>query len=940
MKKIIRAALALLLALCMIIPAAATSFAAEPGALPFTDVKQKSWYYGAVEYVYLNGIMNGMTPTTFEPNTTVTRAMFVTMLGRLWGVEEKVTDAFSDVTVKKGKWYAGYVGWAAENGIVNGFPDKTFHPNDSLTREQMAAIISRFIDYSGIIPMKSYDPASFFTDGGKVSKYAVPHVDNMRVLGIIEGNKDGSFDPKGKLTRAQAATVMMRLDKMVKNLALGDPIIPDYTAADGDYILMNAWDLYYSGTGLSTSYEGLSVREDEEIPYLEQDDDGMTFYYAQRGDNIYGVGLARRTDYNSTATDNSFSVDAIIDMIDLDKYPVIRFGYSVADGCDVSFNLWSDFQGRRDTPFTVGDEDGAWKYLISDVTGNGLNEENSLRISLTLNADGLLKLRYFAAFPDEESARAFDPGTKKDLLSANSYEPAEVKTASDADLSAAYDAAYAQIDRIRNSKSAYDENDVKGQCYYISSVRGDDKNDGKSPSKPWKTFKNLYKVWDEENNTFTSVLKVGDGVFLERGSTFNYKENGKFDRLMIVPGVIYGAYGEGEKPVITNRLDTGSKTGTWVATEWPNVWKLDMDYREEPGNIVFVKDGKESWGIFVIPKDPDDPFNGETTANYGWVSNGEEVFESGGVHLNSPGDLKHNLEYVGDRVNGGLWVYCDRGNPGDLYDEINISKNGDLVDYLEGYYTTTMPTRLDNVTLRYTGGLGVSTSNAVNFYVTNCVFDWIGGQFMDGTTRFGNAAQNWGSCNGMVVKDCYFKDIYDAAVTTQGESGIMRNFYSTGCVLERCDLSYEFFNHSAAPSELVNLYLTDNYVIDNGIGFCDVRTDRRSGFLYTDYGAKGTIMENFHYENNVNIISTEFGIVSCNLAFGQAPGLILKNNTYYMDPKLSFFMNTVYNQLYRSGPTAIFYPFTSQYLTYLRTRGIEEGSAFYAVNNPVRDKMN
>ncbi|MBR3991854.1 MAG: S-layer homology domain-containing protein [Clostridia bacterium] len=956
MKKIIRAALALLLAVTMLLPAAVTAFSAD-GDLPFTDVKSKSWYYASVEYVFNNGIMNGMTPTTFEPNTSVTRAMFVTMLGRLWGVEEKVTDAFTDVTVKKGKWYAGYVGWAAENGIVNGYPDKTFHPNESLTREQMAAIISRFIDYTGIIPTKNPDPASFFTDDKKVSKYAVSHVDNMRVLGIIEGNNDGTFDPKGKLTRAQAATVMTRLDKMVKNLAIGDPITPDYKAADGDYILMNAWDLYYSGTALGSSYEGVGVMEDQTVPYLAEDENGLMFYYALRGDNIYGVGLKRRTDPNENVGPHCFSVDTMMDMIDLDEYPFVRFGFSLPEGGSASFIMWSDFRGDKECAYTTGEEADGWQYLIADTTGSGFTPENSFRISLTLNGTGPLRLRYFAAFPDEAAAAAFDPSAHTDQLTDKGGEAVEVRTASDGDLLGAYNAAYAQVDKIKNSKSGYDESDVKGKCYYISSIRGNDKNDGLSPSKPWKTFNNLYKVWDAENNIFTSTVKIGDGVFLERGSVFNLNENGKYDKLMVIPGVIYGAYGTGEKPVLSNRLDIGSASGTWVSTDWPNVWKLDSDYAGMPGNIVFKKDGKESWGIFVIASDPIDPFNGAETKPYGWVSNGEEVFESGGVPFSSPGDLKHNLEYIGDRINGGLWVYCDKGNPGEFYDEINISKDGELVEYLGEYTKTTVPTRVDNMTLQYTGGCALSTYDAENFYVTNCVFDWIGGQYQtrvkdiledpdaDRTVRFGNAVQNWGACNGVFVNDCYFKDVYDAAASTQGYSGNMRNFCSSGCVLDRCDLSYEFFNHGGYPHELVNLFITDNYVINNGIGFCDVRTDRRSAFLYTDYGVNDTVYENIHFENNVNIISTEFGLATSNVAFGQTKGTILRNNTYYMDPNSSFFMSSVYNLRTRSGfsqglSVHVFYPFTSQYLTFLVRNGAEVGSTFYSVENPARDRIN
>ena len=939
-KRIITAALCLILA----IPAFTVASSAE-GDLPFVDVKKSEWYYDPVQYVYENGIMKGMSGKTFEPETSVTRAMFVTMLGRLWGVEQKVTNTFKDVSAATGDWYAGYVGWASENKIVNGYPDKTFKPDDALTREQMAAIISRFLDYSGIVAMKSYDPVSFFKDEGKIESYAVTHVDNMRVLGIITGNADGTFDPQGNLTRAQAATVMSRLDKMVKSLALGEQNEPDYKAKGGDYYLLGAWDLYYSGTALGTNYEGVGVTDADPVPYLCEDENGLTFYYAQRGDNMYGIGLARWTDPNELSAADSFSVDAVLDRIDLHNYPVIRVGYSVPDGCSASFAVFSEDRyehyvvraGGHEVDMTTGEEGDGWQYGVVDLTGSDTFNDESLRVSLTLNATGSLKVRYFAAFPDRASAEAFDLSAHAADLSSYGDEVVEVKEAADTELSGAYAAADAKAKEITNSSSAYTKKDVKGTCYYISSINGDDKNDGKSPATAWKSFTNLYKIW-QNGLVVTSIPKAGDGVFLERGSVFRQYEAGDYDYLKLAHGVIYGAYGTGEKPLITNSFDLGSKTGKWVATEWDNVWRLDADIHDMPGNIVFKKGDSESWGIFVVTPDPDNPFSGENSIPYGWVSNGEESFESGGVPFSSPGSLCHNLEYIGDKANGGLWVYCDRGNPGEIYDEIIISRSGDLISYYGESLMTTMPTRLDNVAVKYTGGGGFFMFDAENVYVTNCVFEWIGGQYQDGTTRFGNAVQNWGSCDGVVITDCYFKDVYDAAVTTQGRNGVMRNFYSNGCVLNRCDLSYEFFNDgNDGASELVNLYLTDNYVIDNGIGFCDVRTDRRSGFLWTSYGLYPTLVENFHYERNVNILSTEFAVIAHNVAFGQTSGLILKDNTYYMDPDASFYMSTVYNMLDKNGFTATFLPFTSQYLTYLNSLGCETGGTFRTIKNPSRE---
>ena len=134
--------LAVLLAVVMVLPSVLIpGMAAE--ATGFTDVPEGSWYGDAVNYVSEKGYMAGVGDNRFAPNDEVTRAMFVTILARITMAETDGTaSAFTDVPANK--WYTGAVSWAAENGIVNGFPDGTFRPNSNATREQMAAIIARF----------------------------------------------------------------------------------------------------------------------------------------------------------------------------------------------------------------------------------------------------------------------------------------------------------------------------------------------------------------------------------------------------------------------------------------------------------------------------------------------------------------------------------------------------------------------------------------------------------------------------------------------------------------------------------------------------------------------------------------------------------------------------------------------------------------------------
>ena len=932
MKKSILRALCVILALCFILPMIVTA-TDEGSELPFTDVKPKKWYYKAVKYVYERGIMNGTSATVFAPEEPVTRAMFVTMLARMEGVEQSASNPFTDVDPKKGKWYAGYVGWAADNGIVTGMTATTFAPNAAITREQMAAIIARYIRYTGVTPMKSYDPPSFFSDESKIAKWATSDVDYMRILGIIEGS-GGAFDPKGTLTRAQAATVMMRLDQMLDMLKMGDPEKPDYTVSDGALVLMGAWDLYYSGTALSTSYSGICVREEDPVPFLTKDENGQTYLIGASSSRGYGTN---RDSFGVGKSDNPlaknvyFDVDTVMDCIDLAEYPFVRVSYRT-DGA-VNVGVYAENSGTFSPEAEVISEGRGWSAAVLDL--GGIQNESVSRISVTLSTESDMDLRYFAAFRTADEARSFDVAGYGDKLGSYAGEIVEVNPASAEDVDAVIADINEKADAIANSDENVDVSTIKGTVYYISSIHGDDKNDGLSPEKPWRSFKNLYTI-RAGGALILSAIQPGDAVLLERGSVFNHQECDYYDFLDIMPGVTYGPYGTGDMPVLTNRVTLDTPAGNWKTTEYPNVWELEAEVNCLPGNIFFVNGGRELWGVMVFPADYSTPFKGKTNY-YGLVTNGEESFLSGGIAFSGPGDLKNNLEYFA--WEGKLWVYYDKGNPGEIFDEINISKDGQLVGFRdEDNKKTTMPARLQNVALKYTGGCGMGVGDAVNLYVSGCVFEWIGGALQGTDVRYGNAIQNWGSCNGIVVTDCLFRNVYDCGVSTQGSAGVMRNFYTKGCVFDRCDFPFEFFNHGdptyGAVNELVNVVLTDNYVVNTGVGFCNVRTDRRAAFLYTSYSPNGTTMDNVVYSGNVNVFSSEYAVFSCDIACGKTRGTIMKDNVYYMDPSVAYFIKGMYNLRDRSGTTKTFYPITSQYLTYLNSVGVERGSTFYSVTNP------
>ena len=182
--------------------------------LPFTDLKEDGWYLDSVRYVYFNGMMNGMSETTFEPDTALTRAMYVTMLYRLSGEPSvKVGNVYADV--KGDEWYAKAVSWGTENGIVEGYDGK-FSPMDSITREQMAAMMYRYAELNGcdVSASASFDS---FSDGSTVSEWAKEEMSWAVASKLIQGHENGTLEPQGNATRAQAAAVLQRFAEMIQN---------------------------------------------------------------------------------------------------------------------------------------------------------------------------------------------------------------------------------------------------------------------------------------------------------------------------------------------------------------------------------------------------------------------------------------------------------------------------------------------------------------------------------------------------------------------------------------------------------------------------------------------------------------------------------------------------------------------------------------------------
>lgn len=209
MRQISKRFLSLLIALTMVLtlmPAVALA----TGSNPFTDVKEGAWYFDAVQYVKDKGLMQGTAPFVFSPDMDASRGMIVTILHRLEGkpAVEK-TAQFSDVPADM--YYADGVAWAEKNGIVNGYGDGRFGPNDSVTRDQLTAILYRYVQYKGMSVKGTAGNFDEFTDTDEIAPFAVDALKWAVSVGLIKGMTTTTLEPRGTALRSQLAMILYRL---------------------------------------------------------------------------------------------------------------------------------------------------------------------------------------------------------------------------------------------------------------------------------------------------------------------------------------------------------------------------------------------------------------------------------------------------------------------------------------------------------------------------------------------------------------------------------------------------------------------------------------------------------------------------------------------------------------------------------------------------------
>lgn len=345
--------------------------------------------------------------------------------------------------------------------------------------------------------------------------------------------------------------------------------------------------------------------------------------------------------------------------------------------------------------------------------------------------------------------------------------------------------------------------------YYLSEKSGDDAADGRTPQTAWKTSARLGR----------EALAPGSVVLFERGGVYR-------GTVPVKSGVTYTAYGKGPKPCVYGSPANGADPSKWVQTDNPRVWAYQMDQRDV-GTLVF-DDGAACAIKIVIRTDR---------------KTGKKFNKFTGRPFNSYRDLDTDLHFWHDYYKGGtgkVYLYSET-NPGSRFKsiEFNVKCHGFGVG-------GACDVAIDNFTVKYVGVHGVGAGTCRNLKVSNCEFAWIGGSIQaeaifgrDYPTRLGNAVEIYGGCDGYVVTNCCFSQIYDAGVTHQlniPESKGMERFDEKNVryvdnVFDKCNYSIEYFltAKNGNPSRMENLLFDRNVMIDAGHGFCEQRPDRNEG---------------------------------------------------------------------------------------------------------------
>ncbi len=455
---------------------------------------------------------------------------------------------------------------------------------------------------------------------------------------------------------------------------------------------------------------------------------------------------------------------------------------------------------------------------------------------------------------------------------------------------------------IHNSKT---EIVATEKCYYVS-PNGNDTNSGTSPNSPWKTLDKVNSVG----------FSAGSTVFFERGGLWR-------GSLTIRPSVTYTAYGNGDKPTIYGSPYDGADESLWTLVEGTtNIWKFKYDM-PDCGSVVF------NHGEYHSYKETPS-YNGSTYLH----RNSTLVFDY-------KTDISENLGIFCDNKRNlsaecPLYLRCDEGNPGKLFDSIEFMPRGNIMNVVANQNVV-----IDNFCLKYGGSHGIGAGTVKNFTVQNCEFHWIGGSIQSynsggGTmpVRYGNAVESYGTPDGFYVENNYIYQVYDAGITHQLSGGTQantaqKNIRYANNLIEYCSYSIEYFlgdgDDGTSERYMENVVIENNIMRYAGFGFGNQRKDRLCMSHIKSGSSRNAVSENFVIRNNIFDRSREMLIYIGAAEEEDLP--VLSGNTYIQYETLP---ETPYSTLGKYGAhTARLRFFTKDMARIMKDKNIESDASVY-----------
>lgn len=346
--------------------------------------------------------------------------------------------------------------------------------------------------------------------------------------------------------------------------------------------------------------------------------------------------------------------------------------------------------------------------------------------------------------------------------------------------------------------------------YYIDAVKGNDHNTGISPHKSWQSIGKVNQA----------KLLAGDSVLFRRGQIFR-------GTLLPVSGstsgsITYGAYGKGEKPKLLGSVEMNAASD-WVNEEG-NIWCSAMHSRItiDVGNIIF---------------------NNEASC---------------GIKVKDASELNAQGMFWYDQGQGIVKIYSE-SNPASFYSDIELALTRNIINENNCSYVT-----YENLDLRYGAAHGIGGTNTHHIWVKDMDISWIGGGYLpgygDGKVRYGNGVEFWNAAHDNIVERCTIDQIYDAALTVQGDetSGYETfNVYFRNNLINNSEYSYELWGRPAV-SHLYDIYFENNTCLNAGFGWGHAQRPDPNGTHVMIWGflAKST---NVHIRNNIFFQSSDYG---------------------------------------------------------------------------------